>query len=50
MIETLARWYLSLARASAPAYWLAPKPLERATMEYEDEVEVVFSNGFLRFH
>jgi SAM-dependent methyltransferase len=45
MIETLARWYLSLARASAPAYWLAPKPLERATMEYEDEV----AGGFLKW-
>jgi SAM-dependent methyltransferase len=45
MIETLATWYLSLARASPPTYWLDPKPLERARMEYQDEV----AGGFLKW-
>ena len=45
MLETLATWYLSLARRSAPAYWRTAKPLERATMEYEDEV----GGGFLKW-
>jgi SAM-dependent methyltransferase len=45
VIETLATWYLSLALASAPTHWLDPKPLERARMEYEDEIV----GGFLKW-
>jgi len=45
MIETLATWYLSLARTSPPTYLLDPKPLERARMEYQDEV----AGGFLKW-
>ena len=44
-METLATWYLSLAPSFAPDYWRKPKLLERATMEYEDEV----SGGFLKW-
>ena len=43
MIDTLASWYLSIAPSFAPTYWREAKPLERATMEYEDEV----TGGFL---
>lgn len=45
VIETLATWYLSLAPASAPIHLLDPKPLERARMEYDDEV----LGGFLKW-
>jgi SAM-dependent methyltransferase len=45
MIKTLATWYLSLAPSSAPNCWREPKPLERAQMEYEDEV----AGGFLKY-
>jgi SAM-dependent methyltransferase len=38
MMETLATWYLSLAPSFAPSHWRDPKPLERARMEYEDEI------------
>jgi len=41
----LAKWYLSLAPASAPAYWRRPEPLECARMEYEDELH----GGFLKW-
>jgi SAM-dependent methyltransferase len=46
MIDTLAKWYLSIAPASAPGYWREPKPLERARMEYEDEVRGGFLDWF----
>ena len=42
---TLARRYLSLAPAVPPRYWTDPAPLERAQIEYEDEV----SGGFLKW-
>ena len=45
MMEMLATWYLSLAPSFAPDYWRDPKPLERARMEYEDEV----AGGFLKW-
>jgi SAM-dependent methyltransferase len=45
MIETLARWYLSMAPSSAPNFWRTAKPLERARMEYDDEIE----SGFLKW-
>jgi SAM-dependent methyltransferase len=45
MIENLAAWYLSLSPDFAPRYLCDPKPLERATMEYEDEV----AGGFLKW-
>jgi SAM-dependent methyltransferase len=45
MIETLATWYLSIARSSPPSYWREPKPLERAQMEYDDEI----AGGFLKW-
>lgn len=45
LTERLAAWYLSLAPASPPAYWRATKALERAQMEYDDEV----SGGFLQW-
>jgi SAM-dependent methyltransferase len=45
MIETLATWYLSIAPSSPPSYWLEPRPLERAQMEYDDEV----AGGFLKW-
>ncbi len=45
MLETLATWYLSLAPSFPPSYWRNPKPLERARMEYEDEVD----GGFLKW-
>ena len=45
MIETLANWYLSIAPSFAPSYWREAKPLERAQMEYEDEV----AGGFLKW-
>lgn len=41
----LAKWYLSLAPASAPTCWRSPAPLERARMEYEDEL----AGGFLKW-
>jgi SAM-dependent methyltransferase len=43
MFDTLASWYLSIAPSFAPSYWRDAKPLERARMEYEDEV----AGGFL---
>jgi hypothetical protein len=43
MMETLATWYLSLAPSFPPSYCRNPKPLERARMEYEDEVAGGFS-------
>jgi SAM-dependent methyltransferase len=46
MIETLATWYLSLAPSFAPDYWRQPKPLERAKMEYDDEVLGGFLDWF----
>ena len=45
MLETLARWYLSLAPSYAPDYWRTPKLLDRAQMEYQDEV----TGGFLKW-
>jgi hypothetical protein len=45
MVETLATWYLSLAPSFPPSYRRNPKPLERARMEYEDEV----AGGFLKW-
>lgn len=41
----LAKWYLSLAPASAPTYWREKAPLLRAHMEYDDEIK----SGFLRW-
>jgi SAM-dependent methyltransferase len=41
----IAKWYLSLAPAFAPTYWCSPEPLERARMEYEDEL----AGGFLKW-
>jgi SAM-dependent methyltransferase len=46
MIDTLASWYLSFAPSFAPSYWREAKPLERARMEYEDEVSGGFLNWF----
>ena len=40
-----ARAYLKLAPAFPPNHWTAPKMLERARMEYEDEV----AGGFLKW-
>jgi SAM-dependent methyltransferase len=45
MMEALATWYLSLAPSFPPSYLRNPKPLERARMEYEDEV----AGGFLKW-
>jgi SAM-dependent methyltransferase len=45
MLETLATLYLSLAPSFPPSYWRNPKPLERARMEYGDEVD----GGFLKW-
>jgi SAM-dependent methyltransferase len=45
MIDTLASWYLSIAPSFAPSYWREAKPLQRAQMEYEDEV----AGGFLKW-
>jgi len=44
-MDTLASWYLSIAPSFAPGYWREAKPLERARMEYEDEV----AGGFLKW-
>jgi len=41
-----AKWYLSLAPSSAPVYWRTPKHLERARMEYEDELHGGFRKWF----
>jgi SAM-dependent methyltransferase len=46
VIDTLARWYLSLAPSFAPGYWRETQPLERARMEYDDEVAGGFLNWF----
>jgi SAM-dependent methyltransferase len=45
MMESLAAWYLSLAPASPPVYWLETRTLERSQMEYDDEL----SGGFLKW-
>ena len=45
MIDTLASWYLSIAPSFAPSYWREAKPLQRAQMEYEDEI----AGGFLKW-
>lgn len=45
MIETLARWYLSIVPSYPPDYWREPKPFERAQMEYDDEI----AGGFLKW-
>ncbi len=45
MIDTLASWYLSIAPSYPPSYWREPKPLERAQMEYDDEM----AGGFLQW-
>jgi SAM-dependent methyltransferase len=45
MMETLAVWYLSLAPSSPPGYWRESKALERAQMEYADEM----AGGFLKW-
>jgi SAM-dependent methyltransferase len=45
MIETLANWYLSIAPSHPPGYWREPKALERAQMEYDDEI----AGGFLKW-
>jgi SAM-dependent methyltransferase len=45
MMETLASWYLSLAPSSPPGYWRETKALERAQMEYDDEI----AGGFLKW-
>jgi SAM-dependent methyltransferase len=42
---TLARKYLQFAPSTPPKYWTAPSKLERAKMEYEDEV----AGGFLKW-
>ena len=44
-METLATWYLSLAPSSPPGYWRESKALERAQMEYDDEI----AGGFLKW-
>jgi ubiquinone/menaquinone biosynthesis C-methylase UbiE len=41
----LAKKYLSLAPAKAPKYWTEPQALERASVEYQDEV----AGGFLKW-
>jgi SAM-dependent methyltransferase len=46
VIDILASWYLSIAPSFAPSYWREPKPLERARMEYDDEVAGGFLNWF----
>lgn len=45
MMARLAAWYLSLAPASPPGYWLETRALERAQMEYDDELR----GGFLKW-
>lgn len=45
MTARVARWYLSLAPASAPEYWRERVPFQRARMEYDDEV----AGGFLEW-
>jgi SAM-dependent methyltransferase len=41
----LAKQYLSLASVQVPPRWTDPQPLERATMEYDDEI----AGGFLKW-
>jgi 2-polyprenyl-3-methyl-5-hydroxy-6-metoxy-1,4-benzoquinol methylase len=41
----LAKKYLSLATVPVPTRWTAPRPLERAQMEYDDEC----AGGFLKW-
>src|SRR5262245_34202494 len=41
----LAKSYLKLAPSFPPKYWTAPTPLERARMEYDDEI----AGGFLKW-
>jgi SAM-dependent methyltransferase len=45
LMERLAAWYLSLVPASPPAFWREAKTLERAQMEYDDEL----TGGFLKW-
>jgi len=45
LMERLAAWYLLLAPASPPEYWRDTKVLERAQMEYDDEI----AGGFLKW-
>jgi SAM-dependent methyltransferase len=45
VIDNLANLYLSIAPSFAPSYWREAKPLERARMEYDDEV----AGGFLKW-
>src|SRR5689334_11473812 len=40
-----AKTYLKLAPSFPPRYWTAPNPLERANMEYDDEIV----GGFLKW-
>jgi SAM-dependent methyltransferase len=41
----IAKTYLKLAPAFPPRHWTAPKALERARMEYDDEI----AGGFLKW-
>lgn len=41
----IAKAYLKLAPAFPPKRWTAPQPLERAQIEYDDEV----AGGFLKW-
>jgi SAM-dependent methyltransferase len=45
LMQRLATWYLLLASSSAPEYWRETRALERAQMEYEDEI----AGGFLKW-
>jgi SAM-dependent methyltransferase len=45
IMQSLASWYLSLAPSHPPSHLLVSKPLQRARMEYEDEV----AGGFLKW-
>jgi SAM-dependent methyltransferase len=46
----LAKLYLSLFPAYPPAYNFEPKPLVRASMEYDDELKEGFTHWFDLFH
>src|SRR5438552_2323823 len=41
----LAKTYLKLAPSFPPKHWTTPNPLERARMEYDDEI----AGGFLKW-
>jgi 2-polyprenyl-3-methyl-5-hydroxy-6-metoxy-1,4-benzoquinol methylase len=46
MIDNLGTWYLSIAPSYPPGYWREPRSLERAQMEYEDEIAGGLSKWF----